>query len=123
VAEAASKQSGRSIVPKVDAPLTVSEAAKTFSEYDMTVFPYENESGITIKNILRDFSPQGDGRGAESGLSRIAIIIGPEGGFTEAEASAIAGAGAKPCSLGRTILRTETAGPAAVAMVLYELEL
>ncbi|MDR1042292.1 MAG: RsmE family RNA methyltransferase, partial [Clostridiales Family XIII bacterium] len=55
--------------------------------------------------------------------ARVAVIVGPEGGFTDAEAFAIESAGAAPCSLGATILRTETAGPAAVAMILYELEL
>jgi len=54
---------------------------------------------------------------------RIAIIIGPEGGFTDAEAFQLIDAGARSCSLGGTILRTETAGPASVAMTLYEMEL
>ena len=54
---------------------------------------------------------------------RIAVIIGPEGGFSDEEAVAIIGAGGVSVSLGRTILRTETAGMAALAMIMYELEL
>jgi 16S rRNA (uracil1498-N3)-methyltransferase len=55
--------------------------------------------------------------------SAVSLIIGPEGGFAELEAAALVRGGALACSLGRTILRTETAGPAAIAMILYELEL
>ena len=53
----------------------------------------------------------------------IAIIIGQEGGFSEKEAQQIVEAGGKSVSLGKTTLRTETAGLAAIAMTLYELEL
>jgi 16S rRNA (uracil1498-N3)-methyltransferase len=120
VAEEASKQSGRAVVPVVDAPLSLAEAIRTFGEYDLVLFPYENEDGRTIKDALR----RGARGAAEATDPRhIAVIIGPEGGFTDAEACAIEDAGAVPCSLGGTILRTETAGPAAIAMILYEREL
>jgi 16S rRNA (uracil1498-N3)-methyltransferase len=125
VAEEASKQSGRGIIPVVDIPLSLSDAVRAFGEYDLTLFPYENEDRDTIKDVLREYAsvPAGAG-GAPPGRGvRVAVIIGPEGGFTDAEAFAIESAGAAPCSLGATILRTETAGPAAVAMILYELEL
>ena len=51
------------------------------------------------------------------------MIIGPEGGFSDGEAKAIVDAGGQSVSLGKTILRTETAGMAALAMIMYELEL
>ena len=51
------------------------------------------------------------------------MIIGPEGGFSDEEAEAIVNAGGRSVSLGKTILRTETAGMAAIAMIMYELEL
>jgi 16S rRNA (uracil1498-N3)-methyltransferase len=134
VAESASKQSGRGIIPVVDIPLSFAEAVKTFGEYDMVIFPYENEDRDTIKDVLRRYAAASvrsgdelpdmpDTSKAPDKGARVAVIIGPEGGFTDAEAFAIESAGAAPCSLGATILRTETAGPAAVAMILYELEL
>jgi 16S rRNA (uracil1498-N3)-methyltransferase len=127
VAESASKQSGRGLVPVVDIPLTLTEAVGTFGEYDLTIFPYENEDRDTIKDVLRRHAAALGDAGAAGGSpgrgARVAVVIGPEGGFTDAEAFAIESAGASPCSLGATILRTETAGPAVVAMILYELEL
>jgi 16S rRNA (uracil1498-N3)-methyltransferase len=127
VAEEAAKQSGRALVPVVDVPLSVTEAVGTFGEFELVLFPYENEDRTTIKDALQEHTSQDKGTvpascGRASGR-HIAIIIGPEGGFTDAEAFAIEDAGARPCSLGGTILRTETAGPAAIAMVRYELEL
>ena len=54
---------------------------------------------------------------------RVALIIGPEGGFSEGEIEKLKAAGAATVTLGKTILRTETAGLAALAMIMYELEL
>ena len=62
-------------------------------------------------------------RGFETKPQRVALIIGPEGGFSDEEARQLKDSGADCVSLGKTILRTETAGPAAMAMLMYELEL
>ena len=78
------------------------------------LFPYENETGRTIKDALR---------GLETKPANIAMVIGPEGGFSDTEADELKNIGADCVSLGKTILRTETAGMAALAMVMYELEL
>ena len=86
---------------------------KKFGDFDLVLFPYENESGVTIKDVLR---------GCE-GVKSIAVIIGPEGGFSDAEAEAVVEAGGRSVSLGKTVLRTETAGMAALAMIMYEMEL
>ena len=59
----------------------------------------------------------------KTNAANVAVIIGPEGGFSDEEALAIIGAGGVSVSLGKTILRTETAGMAAIAMIMYELEL
>ena len=94
----------------------------------------------TIKDLLRNIagadSPgNSDGAGSPGNSAgaggendknlpgTVAVIIGPEGGFSETEAEKIIAAGGQPVSLGKTILRTETAGPAALAMIMYELEL
>ena len=90
--------------------------AKTLEQIDVRAFDtalvaYEDERGTTLKQALR----QGVGK-------RIALIVGPEGGFEEGEIAFLLRAGAVPVSLGRRILRTETAGMAMLAQVLYELE-
>ena len=54
---------------------------------------------------------------------RVALVIGPEGGFSDGEIARLKAAGAATVTLGKTILRTETAGMAALAMIMYELEL
>ena len=83
---------------------------------------YYNEKGYSIKDALRNRESDAPLRKG----SRIALIIGPEGGFEEEEVGQILDEfDRKACAvtLGKTILRTETAGPAALAMIMYELEL
>ena len=108
------KQCQRGHVPKIGDPLTFKQAAKSLAAYDLVIFPYENESDRNIKTCLRHL---------ETDPEKIAIIIGPEGGFSDDEARMLTENNAHSVSLGKTILRTETAGPAAIAMVMYELEL
>lgn len=114
IAEEAAKQCGRGIIPEIRQECKIEEIYERFSRFDMVIFPYENERKTTIKDLLR---------GNPKVLHDIAIVIGPEGGFADEEAAKIIEAGGKSCSLGKTILRTETAGLAALAMVMYELEL
>lgn len=109
------KQCRRGIVPEVSAAVNSRDMTKRFSDFDLVLFPYENEEGRTIKDALRSC----DSRRIKS----MAVIIGPEGGFSQEEALNIAAAGGISVSLGKTILRTETAGMAALAMIMYELEL
>ena len=73
---------------------------------------YEEEHGMTLKQTLR----------CAENISRLALIIGPEGGFACDEVASLTERSAVPVSLGPRILRTETAGMAALAMALYELE-
>ncbi len=108
------KQCQRGRVPNVDGAISFEQMVKYLAAFDLVLFPYEEESENTIKNCLRhlDIDPE-----------RIAVIIGPEGGFSENEANEIIDHNAISVSLGKIILRTETAGPAAIAMVMYELEM
>lgn len=115
IAQQAAKQCRRGIVPTVEDAVDFDEMIRRLSDFDKVIFPYENEENITIKQVLRSLEG--------SSLKDIALIIGPEGGFTEKEAERLIEAGAVSASLGRTILRTETAGIAALSMVMYELEL
>lgn len=127
VSAEAVKQCRRGIVPEVAKPVktedmlcdkTGSGTPDIFEEFDLVLFPYENEKGTTIKEVLRAASTA-----AGSRPNRVAVIIGPEGGFSDEEADAIVAAGGKSVSLGKTILRTETAGMTALAMIMYELEM
>ena len=124
IADEAVKQCKRGIIPEVSDATDFSEMMKELEAegFDMVLLPYENEEGYTIKDALRNGTE-------ESGLhrgSRIAVIIGPEGGFEEEEVRTVEETfdrKAAVVTLGKTILRTETAGMAALAMIMYELEL
>ena len=116
ISDEAAKQCRRGRIPEVSLPLRFSEMIEDLSQYDLILFPYENEEEKTMKACLRN-------RKEEEKPETVAVIIGPEGGFSEGEASSLQAAGAESVSLGKTILRTETAGPAALAMIMYELEL
>lgn len=113
VAEGAAKQSGRSLVPKVHDVMTYAEALEYAQELDVRLIPYEKASGMeTTKRAVEAILP---------GQS-VGIFIGPEGGFEEAEAEQAQEKGALQISLGKRILRTETAGLAMLAVLMYHLE-
>ncbi len=121
VSNEAVKQCKRGRIPEVADAIKVQDMIKAFDEFDLVLFPYENEDGATIKDELqkaRETALAGKGH-----LDKIAVVIGPEGGFDDEEAEKIVTAGGKSVSLGKTTLRTETAGMAAAAMIMYELEL
>ena len=109
VAEEAAKQSRRGIIPQI-LPLVRLESA-SFLDYDLVLLAYENERATTLKQTLTGFLGK-----------RIAMLIGPEGGFSEEEVNRLTERGAKSVSLGKRILRTETAGMAMLAQILYEVE-
>jgi len=109
VAEEASKQSGRGIVPKVKDQMDFTEMLKELSEFKTIIVPYEAEDYLSLKKALsRDES------------RNIAVVIGPEGGFDEEEIEALKKIGANIVTLGKRILRTETAGMATIAMIMYD---
>ncbi|MDR1572700.1 MAG: 16S rRNA (uracil(1498)-N(3))-methyltransferase [Clostridiales Family XIII bacterium] len=109
----AAKQCRRSLAPEVRPALSFEAALAEMRGFEVMLFPYENEGERSLKSCLRGLAKKPES---------VALIIGPEGGFSREEAEALVSAGAASVSLGRTILRTETAGPAAVAMILYEWE-
>lgn len=111
VAYEAAKQSRRGIIPEVCGLAQL--PAADFSQYGLVLLAYEKEQGTTLKAALRS-------AGAPESL---ALVVGPEGGFAPEEAALLCERGAVAISLGPRILRTETAGMAALAMALYELEL
>lgn len=114
ISDEAVKQCKRGMVPQVGRQRSFPEMLDELRDYDLILFPYENENDHSIKDCLRSL--------AEKPRS-VAIVIGPEGGFSDKEAAELDEAGAARVTLGKTILRTETAGMAALAMTMYELEL
>ncbi len=122
ISDEAVKQCKRGIIPQIEEPLYTKEVYERIQkEHDLVLFLYENEEKTTIKQVLRKAAEEK--REQNRDLKRIALLIGPEGGFSEEEACAFQEIGASCATLGKTILRTETAGIAALAMVMYELEL
>lgn len=119
VSEAAAKQSRRGIVPKIQEVMRYQEALEYAKDMDVKLVPYEME------NILEGAAGMEGTRKVISSLGngqRIAIFIGPEGGFDESEIQAAVDLGMQPITLGRRILRTETAGMTVMAWIMYQLE-
>ena len=113
IAESAAKQSKRMLIPNVHEVLTFREALKYAESMDVRLVSYELARGMQeTKEILA---------GIEPGQS-VGIFIGPEGGFEEKEIEAAIEGGAKPITLGRRILRTETAGLAILSVLMFQLE-
>ena len=111
IAQAAAKQSGRGILPEVKNVVSVEQAIKTFDAYDLILVLYEENRGCSLKEILKN---------QDSLPKRVALWIGPEGGFESFEVKLLTEAGAISAGLGPRILRTETAGIIAATVVLYE---
>jgi len=106
ISESAAGQSNRGRIPVIHPPVNFDAAVKSQMS-GLTLLAYEREQSLTLKSALTDNPP-----------SHINIWIGPEGGFSDDEASALLGAGAIPVTLGRRILRAETAAISAVAQII-----
>lgn len=127
IADEAVKQCKRGIIPEVSGAVDFEGMMEEMkrADHDLIIAAYENENGYTIKDALRREEDRDEMKTGSSAIS-IGLVIGPEGGFEEEEISALGdafGEKLKVVSLGKTILRTETAGIAALAMIMYELEL
>lgn len=116
IAESAAKQSKRTIIPKISLPLKYKQALEYASELDITLVPYENERGMDATREVIDGI-------AKNPTQSIGIIVGPEGGFALDEIAMVDERDSmNRISLGRRILRTETAGMATLAMLVYRLD-
>lgn len=111
ISEAAAKQSGRGIVPQISEIMTLDEVIKSSKEFDLFFVPYECEEQKTLKEVLL----------SRSDIKTVGFIIGPEGGFDPAETEKLRENGIDTVTLGKRILRTETAGEAVLAMTMYEI--
>ncbi|MBQ7107674.1 MAG: 16S rRNA (uracil(1498)-N(3))-methyltransferase [Clostridia bacterium] len=107
IANEAAGQCGRGVLPTLLSTTDLLALAKTFNDYDLVLFFYELGG-----------EPLGETLWENDTAKKIAIITGPEGGFTASEAELLANAGAKTISLGKRILRAETAPLAALTGVM-----
>ena len=110
IANEAAKQSGRGVVPKISEPMDIDGIIESVKDSDLAFVPYECEEESRLKNLLK----------TANAAKKISFIIGPEGGFDASEIEKLKNAGVKPVTLGKRILRTETAAEAVVSMLMYE---
>ena len=113
IAEGAAKQSGRMLIPQISEVKTYGEALQMARELDINMIPYECARGMDgTREIFGSIKP---------GMS-VGIFIGPEGGFEESEVEKAKELGISPVTLGKRILRTETAGLTTLSILMYLLE-
>lgn len=114
IAESAAKQSKRNVIPEVEDVITYKQAMAKAAEMDLFLVPYENERGMaeTREALSR----------IKAGMS-VGILIGPEGGFDNKEIELARETGAAVISLGKRILRAETAAVTAVGMCMLHTEM
>ena len=113
IAESAAKQSKRSIIPKVHEPMSIDNALEIVKDFGVKLIPYENADGIDKTRKILDNMDK---------TKNIAVFIGPEGGFEESEVEMIKNSGFEVITLGKRILRTETAGLALLSNIMIRLE-
>ena len=113
IAKGAAEQSKRGIVPQVQDVMSFQEAMNYAKELDVVLVPYELQEGMKATEAVISKIEQGQSVG---------IFIGPEGGFDESEIEQVKEDGAIPITLGKRILRTETAGLTTLSILMYHLE-
>lgn len=113
IATAAAKQSGRGIIPEVHEVVDFGKALEMAAKLEKNVIPYELfEDMETTKEVMKQIT----------GHASIGIFIGPEGGFERGEVERAMEQGIQPISLGKRILRTETAGIALLSVMMFRIE-
>ena len=115
VAREAAKQCQRAVVPTVESACQVTDLVASFPLYDVVLLLWEEEQIRDLKRTLQELRQ-------ERSINRLLVLVGPEGGFTTAEAREAIEHGARSVSLGPRILRTETAGLVALSAIFYEFD-
>ena len=108
IAREAGKQSGRCVIPEITSPVPISRLTALPNLPKVNIVPWEESSGYGPLAFQKDFPV----------LSSLGILIGPEGGIDKKEITLLQSAGFIPITLGKRILRTETAGPAVLASIM-----
>ena len=117
IALEAAKQSKRSIIPKVSEPIDFEDMLGRVDSLDLVIVPYENANNFGIKTLINKLRKES----AEQEIKSVGIFVGPEGGIEEYEIEELKEKGAHIITLGKRILRTETAGFVATSLIQYEL--
>ncbi|MCR5431560.1 MAG: 16S rRNA (uracil(1498)-N(3))-methyltransferase [Lachnospiraceae bacterium] len=117
ISKSAAMQSGRGVIPVIDRVMSFGQALEDCKKLDKVLIPYEESESIGCtmegsREVIKGLS----------GAKSIGIFIGPEGGFEASEVEEAMKAGAIPVSLGKRILRTETAGLAALSIIMFATE-
>ncbi len=115
IAEVAAKQSKRDVIPTIKNIINNKKICKEAEKYDIILVAYEMEDKVTLKSILNSLNKEG--------MLNIGLVIGPEGGLCEKEVEELVNSGAKSVTLGKRILRTETASLMMISNIIYEFEL
>ncbi len=110
IADEASKQSGRGVIPEISKITTFKEAVSKMKESDLCFVPYESADDIDIRSVL-----------TSKKAKTVSFMIGPEGGFSPEEVNCLEDNNIPLITLGKRILRTETAGMAVLSMIMYEI--
>lgn len=118
VAFEAATQSGRCKIPVVEEPMSFDDAV-ALGDYSLRIIPYEKETALDLKKCLREATADVE---PIDGVVMLACFIGPEGGYTENEIEKAGSNGVIPVSLGKRILRAETAAIVTVAELIYEFD-
>lgn len=113
IALEAAKQSGRGYVPQVNPTVSFERAVEKACESDLCIFCYEGEEELSLKELLR----------GSADVHTVSVFIGSEGGFSLDEVKYAMEMGMKSVSLGKRILRTETASSFVLSCIVYETEL
>jgi len=121
IALEAAKQSGRGTVPQMHPTVPFAEAIREAAKADIPLFCYEGDGTeslpIALERCLAQSKPE-QGR-----LPTVSVVIGSEGGFSQAEAQMAIDAGMCAVGLGKRILRTETAASFVLSCLVYRMEL
>ena len=112
IAEAAAKQCGRGIIPKVSVPVSYKQALARAKELDISFIPYELAEGMdAARDQIKSLSDK----------KSVGVFIGPEGGFERSEIEDAESSGVSPITLGKRILRTETAAICVLSVIMFSL--
>ena len=113
IAEAAAKQSGRGIIPEVHEPVSLKNAFDIASSLEYNMIPYELQDGMDeSRKIVEEACTK----------KSVGIFIGPEGGFEKEEVNEAIERDIHPISLGKRILRTETAGMSLLSIMMFQMQ-
>jgi len=113
IAREAAKQCRRAVVPRVSEPVSLDDALTEASGCGAALMLYENESKKCLKEILKCYTI--------NKISDIALLVGPEGGFSSYEVDKCISSGFEVAGLGKRILRTETAAVSVISIIMYEM--